>query len=96
MPWRCNSRLSAFDSASLSVFTVSESAAGVIFIPLSDGGFDPLVEDVGDRMPQVDARRVDQSDVRRDILAAVARPAQPEFEFVERAENIDAEAERDR
>ena len=64
--------------------------------PAERCGFDPLVEDVGDRMPQVDARRVDQSDVRRDILAAVARPAQPEFEFVERAENIDAAAERDR
>lgn len=96
MPWRCNSRLSAFDSASLSVFTVSESAAGRDLHPLSDAASIPLWKMSVIVCPQVDARRVDQSDVRRDILAAVARPAQPEFEFVERAENIDAEAERDR
>ena len=74
--WRCNSRLSAFDSASLSVFYGQRFGGRRDLHPLSDAASIPFVEDVEIVCRRLTARRVDQSDVRRDILAVErARPS---------------------
>ena len=53
------------------------------------------MEDVGNRMPEVNAGRIDQGDVGGNVFILVFGLSDPEFELIQCARYVESEAERD-